>query len=70
MASPVISNDTLLIHFCGQWWPGGLGKVSTHAIVYAHLILDGQDHGVHGIFSISELVDSVVIVIPLIKLGS
>ncbi|THG08478.1 hypothetical protein TEA_020865 [Camellia sinensis var. sinensis] len=30
------------------WWPGGLGKVSTHAVVYAHLITDGQDHGVHG----------------------
>lgn len=31
-----------------QWWPGGLGKVSTHAVVYARLITDGQDHGVHG----------------------
>jgi len=29
-----------------KWWPGGLGKVSTHAIVYAQLILDGQEHGV------------------------
>ncbi|KAE8693892.1 putative receptor protein kinase [Hibiscus syriacus] len=31
-----------------KWWPGGLGKVSTHAVVYARLITDGQDHGVHG----------------------
>ncbi|KAK9716339.1 hypothetical protein RND81_06G226700 [Saponaria officinalis] len=31
-----------------KWWPGGLGKVSTHAIVYARLIIDGQEHGVHG----------------------
>ncbi|XP_039062518.1 peroxisomal acyl-coenzyme A oxidase 1-like [Hibiscus syriacus] len=31
-----------------KWWPGGLGKVSTHAVVYARLIADGQDHGVHG----------------------
>ncbi|KAL3615602.1 acyl-coenzyme A oxidase [Castilleja foliolosa] len=31
-----------------KWWPGGLGKVSTHAIVYARLVLDGKDHGVHG----------------------
>jgi len=31
-----------------QWWPGGLGKVSTHAIVYARLITNGQEHGVHG----------------------
>ncbi|KAA8522204.1 hypothetical protein F0562_012877 [Nyssa sinensis] len=31
-----------------KWWPGGLGKISTHAVVYARLITDGQDHGVHG----------------------
>lgn len=31
-----------------KWWPGGLGKVSTHAVVYARLITEGQDHGVHG----------------------
>uniref|UniRef100_A0A0D6R080 Acyl-coenzyme A oxidase n=1 Tax=Araucaria cunninghamii TaxID=56994 RepID=A0A0D6R080_ARACU len=31
-----------------KWWPGGLGKVSTHAIVYARLITDGRDYGVHG----------------------
>ncbi|XP_051115292.1 peroxisomal acyl-coenzyme A oxidase 1-like [Andrographis paniculata] len=31
-----------------KWWPGGLGKVSTHAVVYARLITDGEDHGVHG----------------------
>ncbi|KAJ8436311.1 hypothetical protein Cgig2_005235 [Carnegiea gigantea] len=29
-------------------WPGAIAKVATHGIVYAHLILDGQDHGVHG----------------------
>ncbi|KAE8683987.1 hypothetical protein F3Y22_tig00111164pilonHSYRG00070 [Hibiscus syriacus] len=28
-----------------KWWPGGLGKVSTHAVVYARLITGGQDHG-------------------------
>jgi acyl-CoA oxidase len=31
-----------------QWWPGGLGKASTHALVYARLITDNKDHGVHG----------------------
>ncbi|XP_050206091.1 peroxisomal acyl-coenzyme A oxidase 1-like [Mercurialis annua] len=31
-----------------KWWPGGLGKVSTHSVVYARLIIDGQEHGVHG----------------------
>lgn len=30
-----------------KWWPGGLGKVSTHAIVYARLLTDGKDYGVH-----------------------
>ncbi|KAI7755923.1 hypothetical protein M8C21_024597, partial [Ambrosia artemisiifolia] len=27
------------------WWPGGLGKVSTHAVVYARLIVGGEFHG-------------------------
>lgn len=36
-----------------KWWPGGLGKTSTHAIVMARLMLpDGaggvRDHGPHG----------------------
>ncbi|KAM0061445.1 putative acyl-CoA oxidase, acyl-CoA dehydrogenase/oxidase and middle domain superfamily [Helianthus debilis subsp. tardiflorus] len=31
-----------------KWWPGGLGKVSTHAVVYARLIVGGEFHGVHG----------------------
>eukprot|EP01018_Ginkgo_biloba_P002585 Gb_39042 [translate_table: standard] len=30
-----------------KWWPGGLGKVSTHAVVYARLITGGRDYGVH-----------------------
>ncbi|CAL5197964.1 unnamed protein product [Lathyrus oleraceus] len=41
----VIHSPTLT---SSKWWPGGLGKVSTHAIVYGRLITDGQDHGVHG----------------------
>ncbi|KAF5729829.1 putative acyl-CoA oxidase [Tripterygium wilfordii] len=44
--------DEFIIHSptltSSKWWPGGLGKVSTHAIVYARLITDGQEHGVHG----------------------
>ncbi|XP_042505507.1 peroxisomal acyl-coenzyme A oxidase 1-like [Macadamia integrifolia] len=31
-----------------KWWPGGLGKVSTHAVIYSRLIIDGQDYGVNG----------------------
>ena len=27
---------------------GGLGKISTHAVAYARLIIGGEDHGVHG----------------------
>ena len=30
-----------------QWWPGTLGKVANHALVYANLILDGKELGVH-----------------------
>ncbi|XP_059657599.1 peroxisomal acyl-coenzyme A oxidase 1-like [Cornus florida] len=44
--------DEFIIHSptltSSKWWPGGLGKVSTHAVVFARLITDGQDHGVHG----------------------
>ncbi|XP_004299412.1 PREDICTED: peroxisomal acyl-coenzyme A oxidase 1 [Fragaria vesca subsp. vesca] len=41
----VIHSPTLT---SSKWWPGGLGKVSTHAVVFARLITDGQDHGVNG----------------------
>ncbi|XP_074304778.1 peroxisomal acyl-coenzyme A oxidase 1-like [Silene latifolia] len=45
-------SDEFVIHSptltSSKWWPGGLGKVSTHAIVYARLLVDGQEHGVHG----------------------
>ena len=30
-----------------KWWPGCLGKVGTHATVYAQLILDGKEIGIH-----------------------
>jgi hypothetical protein len=30
-----------------KWWPGSLGKVATHALVYAQLIIDGKEHGIH-----------------------
>ncbi|CAN0908439.1 Peroxisomal acyl-coenzyme A oxidase 1 [Linum grandiflorum] len=41
----VIHSPTLT---SSKWWPGGLGKVSTHALVYARLVTNGQEHGVHG----------------------
>ena len=30
-----------------KWWPGGLGHTATHAVVYANLIIDGSNKGVH-----------------------
>ncbi|GKC21065.1 peroxisomal acyl-coenzyme A oxidase 1-like protein, partial [Tanacetum coccineum] len=41
----VIHSPTLT---SSKWWPGGVGKVATHTIVYARLIINGQFHGVHG----------------------
>ncbi|EXC02107.1 Peroxisomal acyl-coenzyme A oxidase 1 [Morus notabilis] len=42
----VIHSPTLA---SSKWWPGGLGKVSTHAVVFARLIItDDRDYGVHG----------------------
>lgn len=29
-----------------KWWPGGLGKTCTHAIVHAKLLIDGESKGV------------------------
>ncbi|KAJ8748125.1 hypothetical protein K2173_014554 [Erythroxylum novogranatense] len=43
----VIHSPTLT---SSKWWPGGLGKISTHAVVYARLVIDGKEHGVHGKF--------------------
>ena len=33
-----------------KWWPGALGKVSTHALVYAQLIIDQKEYGLHIFF--------------------
>ncbi|CAN0525784.1 unnamed protein product, partial [Ectocarpus sp. 8 AP-2014] len=33
-----------------QWWPGGLGKTSTHCVLMAQLVLDGKVLGVHPFF--------------------
>jgi Acyl-CoA dehydrogenase, middle domain/Acyl-coenzyme A oxidase N-terminal len=30
-----------------KWWPGGLGKTATHAVVMAALFVGGKDHGPH-----------------------
>lgn len=30
-----------------KWWPGCLGKTSTHCVVMARLVTQGKEHGVH-----------------------
>ena len=30
-----------------KWWPGALGKVATHAVVYAQLFIDGKEYGLN-----------------------
>mmetsp|Transcript_4033 Transcript_4033/g.9722 ORF Transcript_4033/g.9722 Transcript_4033/m.9722 type:complete len:723 (-) Transcript_4033:865-3033(-) len=30
-----------------KWWPGGMGKTATHAVVMARLFTDGKEHGPH-----------------------
>lgn len=39
MDSPTISS--------AKWWPGALGLLATHAVLYARLIVDGKDIGYH-----------------------
>ncbi|KAF6169376.1 hypothetical protein GIB67_016546 [Kingdonia uniflora] len=41
----IINSPTLTSR---KWWPGGLGKASTHGVVYARLLVDEKDHGVNG----------------------
>uniref|UniRef100_A0A7S4IFR4 Acyl-coenzyme A oxidase n=1 Tax=Vannella robusta TaxID=1487602 RepID=A0A7S4IFR4_9EUKA len=33
-----------------KWWPGGLGKTSTHCVLMARLIIDDKDYGVHAFY--------------------
>lgn len=43
--------DQFIIHSptltATKWWPGGLAKTSTHAVVMARLFVAGTDHGPH-----------------------
>lgn len=44
------STDEFVIHTptttAAKFWPGDLGRFSSHAVVYARLIIDGKDYGV------------------------
>ena len=50
-----------------KWWPGALGKVGTHTIVYAQLIIDGKEYGVHSF--IMQIRDENHQPLPGIELG-
>jgi acyl-CoA oxidase len=39
----IINSPTLTSR---KWWPGGLGKTATHAVVHAQLCIDGEHKGV------------------------
>lgn len=45
------SSQSFILHSprleSAKWWPGGLGKSATHAIVLARLLLGGKDRGLH-----------------------
>ena len=44
------TTDEFVIHTpsigATKWWPGDLGNFSTHAIVFAQLLIDGNKYGV------------------------
>ena len=50
-----------------KWWPGALGKVATHATVYAQLIIESRQYGLH-VF-VLQLRDENHKVLPGIELG-
>ena len=50
-----------------KWWPGCLGKVATHVVLYAQLIIDGQEHGLN-VF-IMQIRDENHLPLPGIRLG-
>ena len=50
-----------------KWWPGALGKVATHAVVFAQLIIDGVEKGIN-IF-VMQIRDENHLPLPGIQLG-
>ena len=45
------ATDEFVIHTpckeATKWWPGSLGCTANYAMVYARLLIDGKDYGVH-----------------------
>jgi len=50
-----------------KWWPGCLGKVATHVVLYAQLLVDGKEHGVN-VF-VLQIRDENHLPLPGIRLG-
>mmetsp|Transcript_4167 Transcript_4167/g.12679 ORF Transcript_4167/g.12679 Transcript_4167/m.12679 type:complete len:714 (-) Transcript_4167:72-2213(-) len=51
-----------------KWWPGGLAKTSTHAVVMARLMIDGKDFGPHAfVIQLRSMTDHTPL--PGIKVG-
>ena len=50
-----------------KWWPGCLGKVATHVVLYAQLIIDGKEYGLN-VFML-QIRDENHLPLPGIRLG-
>ena len=50
-----------------KWWPGCLGKVATHVVLFAQLLIDGKEYGIN-IFLL-QIRDENHLPLPGIKLG-
>jgi flavocytochrome c len=50
-----------------KWWPGALGKASTHCVLYAQLLIDGKEYGVN-VFVV-QIRDENHLPLPGIRLG-
>jgi len=50
-----------------KWWPGCLGKVATHIVLYAQLLIDGKEYGVN-VF-VMQIRDENHLPLPGIRLG-
>jgi flavocytochrome c len=50
-----------------KWWPGCLGKIATHVVLYAQLLIDGKEYGVN-VF-VLQIRDENHLPLPGIRLG-
>ena len=50
-ATYIPESDEIEIHSpsltATKWWPGALGRTANHAVVYARLVVEGKDLGIH-----------------------